>query len=141
MKEILAGEVAQRRLGMSLLAAFASLALLLASLGIYGVLSHAVTQRAPEIGVRMALGAQPGDVLRMVLSDGMLLALIGLVIGLTASFALTRVMANLLFSVSPTDPLTFATVSLLLISVSLIACYLPARRATKVDPMTALRSE
>jgi putative ABC transport system permease protein len=141
MEDILAGEVAQRRLGMSLLAAFAALALLLASLGIYGVLSYAVTQRAPEIGLRIALGATPRDVSHMVLRDGMRLALIGLVIGLTASFALTRMMSNLLFRVSATDPTTFATVSLLLISVSLIACYLPARRATKVDPLVALRQE
>jgi putative ABC transport system permease protein len=141
MEEILAGEVAQRRLGMSLLAAFAALALLLASLGIYGALSYAVTQRKAEIGIRMALGARPGDVLRMVLSDGMRLALLGLVIGLTASFALTRAMTNLLFDVDAADPLTFATVSLLLILVSLIACYLPARRATKVDPLVALREE
>jgi predicted permease len=139
MEEILAGEVAQRRLGMALLASFATLALLLASLGIYGVLSYAVTQRTHEIGVRMALGAQPGGVLRMVLSDGMRPALVGLAIGLTASFALTRVMANLLFGVSETDSLTFALVSLLLILVSFIACCLPARRAMKVDPMTALR--
>jgi predicted permease len=141
MEDILAGEVSQRRLGMSLLAAFAALALLLASLGIYGVLSYAVTQRAPEIGLRMALGARPRDVSNMVLRDGMRLALIGLVIGVTSSFALTRMMSNLLFRVSATDPTTFATVSLLLISVSLIACYLPARRATKVDPLVALRQE
>jgi putative ABC transport system permease protein len=141
MEEILAGEVTQRRLGMSLLVAFAALALLLASLGIYGVLSHAVTQRMPEIGMRMALGARPRDVLRMVLNDGMRLALLGLMIGLTASFALTRMMSNLLFGVSATDLLTFGTVSLLLISVSLIACYIPARRATKVDPLRALRHE
>ena len=141
MEEVLASEVSQRRLGMSLLAAFAALALLLASLGIYGVLSYAVTQRTPEIGMRMALGARQRDVLRIVLSDGMRLALLGVGIGLAASLALTRVMANLLFGVSPTDPLTLVAISLLLIFVSFIACYFPARRATKVDPLEALRYE
>jgi putative ABC transport system permease protein len=141
MEEILAGEVSQRRLGMSLLAAFAALALALAALGIYGVLSYAVSQRTPEIGLRLAVGAQPGDVLRMVVSDGMRLALLGLVAGLAASFALTRVMDKLLFGVRATDPLTFAAVSLLLLFVSGAACIVPARRAMKVNPMVALRVE
>jgi predicted permease len=141
MDDIIATEVSQRRLRMSLLATFAAVALLLASLGIYGVLSYAVTQRTPEIGMRMALGARPGDVLRMVLTDGMRLSLVGLGIGLAASLASTRVMSNLLFGVSATDPLTFVAVSLLLMSVSLIACYVPARRATRIDPLIALRHE
>jgi ABC-type antimicrobial peptide transport system permease subunit len=141
MDEILAGEVSQRRLEMSLLAAFAALALSLAALGIYGVLSYAVSQRTPEIGLRMALGARPGDVLRMIVSDGMRLALLGLGAGLAASFALTRVMDKLLFGVRATDPLTFAAVSLLLLFVAIIACYIPARRAMRVNPMVALRVE
>jgi putative ABC transport system permease protein len=141
MEEILEGEISQRRLGMTLLAAFASLALALAALGIYGVLSYAVSQRTPEIGLRLALGAQPGDVLRMVVSDGMRLALLGLGAGLAASFALTRVMDKLLFGVRATDPLTFAVVSLLLLFMAGAACYIPARRAMKVNPMVALRVE
>jgi putative ABC transport system permease protein len=141
MEGILKGEVAQRRSGMTLLAAFAALALLLASLGIYGVLSYAVTQRTPEIGVRLALGAQPRDVLRMILSEGLRLAFVGMGIGLAASFALTRFLASLLFNVSATDARTFISVSLLLISVAFVASYLPARRATKVEPMVALRYE
>jgi len=141
MNEILAEEVAQRRIGMTLLAAFASLALALASLGIYGVLSYSVAQRTQEIGVRMTLGAGRKDVLRMVLADGMRLAAAGVAIGLGVSFALTRLMAGLLFGVSASDPRTLAGVTLLLIVVALVACFIPARRATKVDPMVALRVE
>lgn len=141
MEEILAVEFTQRRLGMTLLAAFAALGLALAALGIYGVLSYAVSQRTPEIGLRMALGARPGDVLRMVVIDGMRLALLGLGVGLAASFALTRVMDKLLFGVRATDPLTFAGVSLLLLFVAFIACYIPARRAMKVNLTVALRVE
>jgi putative ABC transport system permease protein len=141
MDEILSEEVAQRRIGMTLLAAFAALALALASLGIYGVLSYSVTQRTQEIGIRMALGAGSKDVLRMVLADGMRLAAAGIAIGLGASFALTRLMAGLLFGVSASDPLTLGGVALLLITVALTACFIPARRATKVDPMVALRVE
>jgi putative ABC transport system permease protein len=141
MNEILSEEVAQRRIGMTLLAAFAALALALASLGIYGVLSYSVAQRTQEIGVRMALGAGRKDVLRMVLADGMRLATAGLAIGLGTSFALTPLMAGLLFGVSASDPLTLGGVTLLLITVALTACFIPARRATRVDPMVALRCE
>jgi len=133
--------VAQRRLRMTLLAAYAGLALLLAAVGIYGVLAYFVTQRTSEIGVRMALGAQTGDVLRFVLRRGMRLALIGVALGSIASFAMMRLMKTLLFGVSATDPLTFGAVALLLLSVALLACYLPARRATKVDPLVALKCE
>jgi len=141
MNEILAEEVAQRRIGMTLLTAFAALALALASLGIYGVLSYSVAQRTQEIGVRMALGAGRKDVLRMALADGMRLAAAGVAIGLGASFALTWLMAGLLFGVSANDPLTLGGVALLLITVALMACFIPARRATRVDPMVALRCE
>jgi predicted permease len=141
MDEVLGEEVAQRRIGMTLLAAFAALALLLASLGIYGVLSYAVAQRTQEIGIRMALGADRKDVLRMVVADGIRLAAAGIAIGLGVSFALTRLMAGLLFGVSASDPRTLGAVTLLLIAVVLVACYVPARRAAKVDPMIALRCE
>lgn len=141
MDDIVSGEVAERRIGMTLLAAFAALALLLASLGIYGVLSYAVTQRRQEIGIRMALGADRRAVLRMVMKDGLRLAAAGATIGLGASYALTRLMAGLLFGVSASDPATIAGVTLLLAGVALLACYIPARRATRVDPMSALRCE
>jgi len=141
MDEILAEEVTQRRIGMTLLATFAALALLLASLGIYGVLSYAVTQRTQEIGIRMALGASRRDVLRMVLADGLRFVTAGVVIGLGVTFAMTRLMAGLLFGVSASDPRTLAGVTLLLTAVALLACYIPARRATRVDPMVALRCE
>ncbi|HEX8072780.1 MAG TPA: ABC transporter permease [Pyrinomonadaceae bacterium] len=141
MSEVLSRETAQRRLGMVLLAAFAVLALLLAALGIYGVLSFFVVQHTPEIGVRMALGAQTADVLRLVIGKGMRLALAGVGLGLAGAFALTRLLRNQLFGVQPADPLTFTLIALLLTAVALLACYLPARRATRVDPMVALRYE
>ena len=141
MEEILSEEVAQRRIGMTLLVAFAGLALLLASLGIYGVLSYSVTQRTQEIGIRMALGAGRNDVLRQVMGGGLRLAGAGVAIGLIVSFALTRLMTGLLFGVSASDPRTLIGVTVLLIAVALLACYIPARRATKIDPMIALRYE
>jgi putative ABC transport system permease protein len=141
MAEVLGTEAAQRRMGMIMLAGFAALALLLASLGIYGVLAYFVTQHTNEIGVRQALGATPRNILFLVLRKGMGLTLVGVGIGLAASFALTRLMSSLLFGVTAADPLTFATVPLVLVGVALLACYIPARRATKVDPLVALRYE
>ena len=120
---------------------FAALGLLLAALGIYGVQAYSVSQRTNEIGLRMALGAQSRDVLKLIMKQGMRLAVVGMVIGLIASFALTRVIKSLLFNVSATDVLTFIVVSLVFTSVALLACWIPARRATKVDPLVALRYE
>src|SRR5215217_74744 len=141
MAEVLGTEAAQRRMGMIMLVGFAALALLLASLGIYGVLAYFVTQHTNEIGVRQALGATPRNILLLVMKKGMGLTLVGVVIGLVASFALMRLMSSLLFGVTAADPLTFATVPFVLVMVALLACYIPARRATKVDPLVALRYE
>ncbi len=141
MRELVEGSVADERFNMLLLGLFAALALLLASIGIYGVISYSVTQRTHEIGIRVALGAEQARVLRLVIQRGMGLAVAGVVIGLGAALGLTRLMASLLFEVSGTDPLTFSGVALLLLSVALAACYVPASRATRIDPVTALRSE
>jgi len=141
MDERLSNAVAERRFQTLLLGVFAGIALTIATIGIYGVISYAVSRRTHEIGVRMALGAQAGDVLRMMLWRGMSLTLIGVGLGLGAALALTRVLKNLLFEVSVTDPETFALIALLFVGVALIASYVPARRATKVDPLQALRHE
>src|SRR5262249_34146139 len=133
--------IATPRFYLFLLALFAAVAMVLAVVGIYGVMSYAVTQRTREIGLRTALGAQPGEVLRLVVGQTMKLAAGGVILGVAGAAALTRLMVSLLFEVSATDPTTFASLSLLLLVVALLACYLPARRATKVDPMVALKCE
>jgi putative ABC transport system permease protein len=140
-EQTLGQTVAQPRFNLILLGAFAVVALLLAAVGIYGILANAVRQRTHEMGIRLALGASPGAVFRLVIGQGMGLAVIGTVVGLGVAFALTRYLASLLYEVKPTDPLTFGGVALLLLGVALLACWIPARRATKVDPMIALRSE
>jgi len=141
LEKVVDESIAQRRLNMLLMGLFGGLAMLLSAVGIYGLLSHAVTQRTQEMGIRMALGAQMSDVLKLVLKQGMLLALAGEAIGLMGAFALTRLIRGLLFGVTPNDAMTFVVVAAVLGVVALLACYLPARRATKVDPLIALRYE
>jgi putative ABC transport system permease protein len=141
MMQVMADSTAQRRFNAILMTSFAGVALLMAAVGLYGVISYSVAQRTQEIGIRMALGAQVGNVLRMVLWDGFKLALGGVLLGLFASLAITRVLASLLYGISATDPLIFLGGSIFLSITALLACYIPARRATKIDPMVALRYE
>jgi predicted permease len=141
MQEIASESMASQRFPMILLGVFAALALLLACVGMYGVISYSVSRRVHEIGIRMALGAGRADVLRMVLRQGTRMAIVGVAIGAGAAFGLTRLIANMLFGVSPHDPVTLSAVAALLIAVALAACYIPARRAVRVDPMVALRYE
>jgi putative ABC transport system permease protein len=141
MDQRLGNSLAQRRLTLVLLSSLAAVALLLTAVGVYGVISYAVRQRTHELGIRMALGAQPRDVLKMILGQGLKLAALGVAFGLAAAFALTRWMESLLFDVQPTDPLTFVVIGAALLCIAAVACLMPARRATKVDPMIALRHE
>jgi putative ABC transport system permease protein len=138
MDDVVANSLGTRRVSMQLFTVFGSAALLLAAIGIYGVMAYSVTQRTQEIGIRMALGAQKSDILRLVVRQGMTLTLIGVIAGVAGAFVLTRMIANLLFGVSASDPATFTAIALLLIFVSLIACYLPAWRAARLNPTVAL---
>jgi putative ABC transport system permease protein len=138
MEELVSESIALRRFSMFLLGLFAALALLLAAIGIYGVIAQSVSQRTHEIGIRMALGAQARDVLKLIVRQGMSLTLIGIGVGLAGAFAFTRLLASLLFGVGPTDPTTFVWIPVLLAAVSFLACYLPARRAARLDPIKAL---
>jgi ABC-type antimicrobial peptide transport system permease subunit len=141
MNDRLSNSVAARRFNLLLLGGFAALALLLAGVGVYGVVSYVVSQRTHEIGIRMALGAKSSDVARLFIKQGMKLVSLGVALGALGAFALTRLMTSLLFNVGANDPLTFAGVALLLSSIALLACYLPARRAARIDPLAALRHE
>jgi len=141
MDQVLDGSMARERMSMLILLVFATVALTLASVGLYGVVAHGVTERTHEIGVRMALGAEPHHVLRLVVRQGLSMAVIGTAIGVAASVALSRTVQSLLFGVTATDPMTFGAVVAMLLGVALVACYIPAWRATRVDPTTALRAE
>ncbi|MBI3695181.1 MAG: FtsX-like permease family protein [Acidobacteria bacterium] len=140
-EQYMAEQVQEPRIYMLLLGIFGGIAVALSAVGIYGLMAYSVTQRTHEIGIRLALGAGAGDVLKLVVRHGLALILIGVTTGVAGALALTRLIENLLWGVKPADPLTFAAVSLLLIAVALLACYIPGRRATKVDPLVALRYE
>jgi ABC-type antimicrobial peptide transport system permease subunit len=139
--QVYAASLGSRRFNLILIGSFGIAALVLATTGVFGVMAYSVSRRTREIGVRVALGAGTGDVLRMVLGQGLRTIVIGIAIGIAAALALTRTVASLLFGVTATDPLTFIGVTLLLVAAALLACYIPARRATRVDPMVALRCE
>jgi ABC-type antimicrobial peptide transport system permease subunit len=141
MEDVVSSSLAQRRFALQVVGGFGVLALLLAGIGVYGVVAYSVSQRTREIGIRLALGASSGAILRWVFRQGMRLTLVGLAAGLVGAFALTRLLRGLLFGVSASDPVTYAGLALLLAAVALLACYIPARRATKVDPMVTLRHE
>jgi len=141
MDQIFSNSVAGQRFNALLLGIFAGLALVLATIGVFGVINYSVAQRTQEIGIRLALGAQRSDVFKLIVGHGLILALVGVLIGSLGAFAMTRLIAKLLFDVSPTDASTFVLVSVLMTVVALLACYLPARRATRVDPLVALRYE
>ena len=141
LDEVVSDSVAQRRFSMLLLAAFALVALFLAAVGLYGVVAYAVSQRTQEIGVRMAIGAQRGDVLSLIVGGGMKLAAIGVVLGLVGALALSGAVRTMLFDVTPLDPASYGITALVLLAVAVLACYVPARRASRVDPIVALRSE
>jgi putative ABC transport system permease protein len=141
LDKVVSASLAQPRLNTLLLGAFAAVALLLAAIGIYGVISYSVALRTREIGIRIALGAEPGDVLNLVIKHGLILAMTGAAIGLIGALSLTRLMSSLLYGVQPSDPPTFLAVFVVLVGVALLSSYIPARRATKVDPMVALRYE
>jgi putative ABC transport system permease protein len=141
MESVVATSVAQPRILSEFLGVFAGFALLLSAIGIYGVMAYSVAARTQEMGIRMSLGAEPRDILKLVVRQGMRLALIGVVIGIAASLALTRLISTLLFGVSASDPLAFSLAAAVLVATALVACYLPARRATRVDPMIVLRYE
>ena len=132
---------ALRRFQTSLFGVLAGVALFLAAIGLYGVMAYSVRQRTSEIGIRIALGAQPTNVLRLIVRQGMILAFVGIVIGVVGAFALTRFLSSLLYGIAPTDPTTYIVVSFVLLAVSFLACYIPARRATRVNPVVALRYE
>jgi putative ABC transport system permease protein len=141
MHRIISDRLASQRFSMILMALFAGLALIMASVGIYGVVSYVTSQRTHEMGIRMALGAERKTVMMMVVGQGLKLALMGVAVGIVGALVLSRFLTSLLYGVKPTDPLTFTAVSLVLIAVALLACYIPARRASKIDPMVALRYE